>query len=414
MDIKREPRTNRKRYILGAAGVMVLLIVTVALAQLEPAAPTVDRATAWTDTVQRGTMLRQVRGPGTLVPERIRWISSVTSGRVEAVHVMPGREVQPETVLMEILNPDVRIEALQAESQLTDAMAQLVTLRTTMANDRLTQKSLVAQVQAEYLSARRTAESNEFLADRGLIAEPELISSRERADALATRLEAEQERLGVTEAALQERIRSQQQQIERLRQVAASQRDRVGAMVVRAGVEGVVTELTLQEGQWVTPGQTLARVVQPGRLKAVLRIPEVQAKDIAVGQPAKIDTRNGIIDGRVMRIDPAVENGAVNVDVMLEGELPRGARPDLSVDGTIEVERLDDVLHVGRPAYGQAESTVGLFRLMPGGDEAVRVPVRLGRSSVNTIEIVEGLEEGDVVILSDLSAYDDSDRIRLR
>lgn len=414
MDIKREPQKNRKRYILAGVGIATLAVVTVALANLDPAAPTVDRATIWTDSVVRGTMLRQVRGPGTLVPERIRWISSVSAGRVERVHVRPGAEVTPETILLEILNPDVQIEALQAERQATDAEGQLVNLRTTLANDRLTQKSLVAQVQADYLNAQRTAESNEFLAERGLIAQPELISSRERAEALATRYEAEQERLGVTENAMQERIRAQQQQVARMREVAASHRNRVEAMVVRAGVEGVVTELQLEEGQWVSPGQMLARVVQPGQLKAVLRIPEVQAKDIAIGQSAKIDTRNGVIDGSVMRIDPAVENGAVSVDVMLEGELPRGARPDLSVDGTIEVERLDDVLYVGRPAYGQAESTVGLFKLLPNGDEALRVPVRLGRSSVNTIEVVEGLEEGDVVILSDLSAYDDDDRIRVR
>lgn len=414
MDIQREKKPKHKRYALIAAVGAVFVAVTVALANLEPAAPTVDRATIWTDSVKRGTMLRQVRGPGTLVPEKIRWISSVSAGRVEHVHVRPGREVTPETILLEILNPDVGIEALQAERQLSDAQAQIVNLRTTLANERLTQKALVAQVRAEYLSAKRTAESNEFLAEKGLIAQPELISSRERAEALATRLETEHERLAVTEGAMQERIRAQRQQVQRLREVAASQRDRVDAMVVRAGVEGVVTELTLQEGQWVTPGQTLARIVQPGQLKAVLRIPEVQAKDIAIGQPAKIDTRNGVVDGRVTRIDPAVENGAVNVDVMLEGELPRGARPDLSVDGTIEVDRLDDVLYVGRPAYGQAESTVGLFKVLPGGSEAVRVPVRLGRSSVNTIEIVEGLEHGDVVILSDLSAYDASDRIRLR
>lgn len=414
MDIQREPRKNRKRYVMAGVAVLVLTIVTVALARMEPAAPTVDRATIWTDSVVRGTMLRQVRGPGTLVPERIRWISSVNAGRVERVHVRPGREVTPETILLEIVNPDVQIEALQAERQLTDAHAQLVNLRTTLANDRLTQRSLVAQVRAEYLSAQRTAESNEFLAEKGLIAQPELISSRERAEALATRFETEQDRLEVIETSMQERIRSQLQQIARLGEVVGSHRNRVESMVVRAGVEGVVTELNLQEGQWVTPGQTLARIVQPGQLKAVLRIPEVQAKDIAIGQPAAIDTRNGIIDGHVMRIDPAVENGAVNVDIALEGELPRGARPDLSVDGTIEVERLDAVLYLGRPAYGQAESTVGLFKLLPGGNEAVRVPVRLGRSSVNTIEVIEGLQEGDVVILSDLSAYDDHDRIRVR
>lgn len=414
MDIPREPAPKHRRYLLIAAGVAAVVLVTVALAQLQPAAPAVDRATIWTDTVQHGTMVRQVRGPGTLVPEKIRWISSVSAGRVERIDVRPGAEVTPETVLLEISNPDVRIESLQADRQLTDAAAQLVNLRSTLASDRLTQKATVAQVQADYLGARRTAENNEVLAEKGLISQPELASSRERADALATRLEAERERLEIVESATQERIRAQAQQIERLREVSSFQRTRVGAMVVRAGVGGTVTELPLEEGQWVNPGQTLARIVQPGRLKAVLRIPEVQAKDIAIGQPAKIDTRNGVIDGRVTRIDPAVEDGSVRVDVTLEGELPRGARPDLSVDGTIEIERLEDVLYVGRPAYGQAQSTVGLFKLLPDGSEAVRVPVRLGRSSVNTIEITSGLEEGDVVILSDLSSFDAADRIRVR
>lgn len=414
MDIQRERVPNRRRLVIIAAAAAVVVLVTVALTQLEPAAPTVDRATVWTDTVQRGTMIRQVRGPGTLVPEQIRWISSVSAGRVERIDVRPGAEVTPGTILLEILNPDVQIESLQADRQLTDAAAQLVNLRTTLANEKLSQRSTVAQVEADYLNAKRTAENNEALAKLGLISEPELVSSRERALALATRLAAERERLEIIDGAMAQRVHAQAQQIERLREVATFQRSRVESMVVRAGVSGIVTELTLEEGQWVTPGQTLARIVQPGRLKAVLRIPEVQAKDLAIGQAAKIDTRNGIIDGRIGRIDPAVESAAVRVDVLLEGELPRGARPDLSVDGTIEIERLDDVLHVGRPAYGQAESTVGLFRLQPGSGEAVRVPVRLGRSSVSTIEIVSGLREGDVVILSDLSSFEAVDRMRLR
>lgn len=414
MDIQRERVPNRRRYVLIAAAAAVVVLVTVALAQLDPAAPTVDRATIWMDTVERGTMIRQVRGPGTLVPEQIRWISSVSAGRVERIDVRPGAEVTPETILLEIRNPDVQIESLQADRQLTDAASQLVTLRTTLANEKLSQRSTVAQVEADYLNARRTAENNEALAELGLISEPELVSSRERAEALATRLAAERERLEIIDGAMAQRIRAQAQQIERLREVATFQRSRVESMVVRAGVSGIVTELTLEEGQWVNPGQTLARIVQPSRLKAVLRIPEVQARDLAIGQAAQIDTRNGIIDGRIGRIDPAVENGAVRVDVLLDGELPRGARPDLSVDGTIEIERLEDVLYVGRPAYGQAESTVGLFKLQPGGGEAVRVPVRLGRSSVSTIEIISGLREGDIVILSDLSSFDAADRIRLR
>ena len=414
MDIKRAPASRRRRYAIMGAGAAALVLAAVGLAQMEPATPTVDRAALWTDTVRHGTMLREVRGPGTLVPEKMRWISSVSAGRVERIDLRPGTEVTPETVLLEIRNPDVQIESLQADRQLTDAAAQLINLRTTLANERLTQRATVAQVQADYLSARRTAENNVVLAEQGLISQPELESSREQAAARAARLEAERERLATIEGAMQQRIGAQSQQVERLREVAAFQRGRVAAMVVRAGVHGVVTELPLEEGQWVNPGQILARIVQPGRLKAVLRVPEAQARDVAIGQVAQVDTRNGVVPGRVARIDPAVENGAVRVDVTLDGELPRGARPDLSVDGTIEVERLDGVLHVGRPASGQAESTVALFRLVPGGSEAVRVPVRLGRSSVNTIEIASGLRAGDVVVLSDLSAYEKADRIRIR
>lgn len=414
MDIPRDTGPNYKRYALIALAVVGVVAVTVALARLEPAPPTVERATVWIDTVERGTMVRRVRGPGTLVPEQIRWISSVTAGRVERIEVQPGQEVEPRTVLLQVLNPDVEVRALQAERQLTDAEAQLVNLRTSLAEQRLTQQANVAQVEADYLNARRTAENNEVLAERGLISEPELISSRERANALQTRLETERERLGVIENAMEERIRAQGQQIERLRSIAQFQRERVESMLVRAGVEGVVVEMPLEEGQWVNPGQSLARIVQPGPLKAEVRIPETQATELAIGQPAMVDTRNDTIPGSVMRIDPAAEGGTVTVDIRLDGELPASARPNLSVDGTIEVDRLEDVLYVGRPAYGQPRSTVGLFKLLPDDEEAVRVQVRLGRSSVNTIRILNGLEQGEQVILSDMSAWDDVDRVRLR
>lgn len=414
MDIPREASPKRKRYILIGLAIVAIVLVTVALARLEPAPPTVERATVWVDTVRRGTMVRRVRGPGTLVPEQVRWISAVTAGRVERIEMLPGEEVDPREVLLELRNPDVRVEALQADRQLTDAEAQLVNLRTTLANDRLTQEATVAQVEADFLNAQRTAQNNEALEADGLISEPELISSRERAEALATRLDVERQRLGVIEQAMEEQIQAQRQQVERLRAIAEFQSERVGSMVVRAGVDGVLVELPLEEGQWVTPGQPLARIVQPGPLKAEVRIPETQATELTVGQPALIDTRSDTIPGTVARIDPAAESGTVTVDVRLEGEQPQSARPNLSVDGTIEVARLDDVLYVGRPAYGQPRSIVGLFRLTESGDEAVRVQARLGESSVNTIQVLNGLEAGDRVVLSDMSSWDDVDRVRLR
>lgn len=413
MDIKREARPKRKRYIVIAAVVLSVVVVTVALARLEPAPPSVDRATMWFDTVQRGTMVREVRGPGTLVPERVRIISAVTAGRVERLPVLPGVEVDPNTVLLEISNPDVRVQMLQAQRGMTDAEAQLVNLRTRLANDRLTQRATVARVEAEYLDALRTADNNGPLAEKGLISQSELISSRERAEALSTQLDVERERLQVIEQSMEEQIQAQTQQVERLRSIAQFQQRRVESMVVRAGVDGVLVEMQLEEGQWVTPGQVLARIVQPGPLKAEIQIPETQAAEVVVGQPAFIDLRNDTIQGSVIRIDPAAEGGSVLIDVRLDGELPPGARPQLNVQGTVEVARLSDVLYVGRPAYGQANSTVGLFKLTERGNEAVRLTVRLGANSVNTVEVVDGLQEGDIVILSDMSEWDSHDRVRL-
>src|SRR5690606_15341635 len=380
----------------------------------EPAAPTVDRSVVFTDTVRRGTMVRQVRGPGNLVPEDIRWITTLTPGRVERVHVRPGTEVKRGTLLLELSNPDVNIQALQAEQALTAAEARLVELRTNLETQRLNQQAVVAAVRREYEEALRQVRTNEELAREGLVSTIELENARGRAEELRIRNEVEQERLRILTESIEAQLQVQRDQVERLRAIAEFQREQVESMRIRATADGVLQQMNLEVGQWVIPGNTLGAIVQPGRLKAELRIPETQIRDVTVGQPVQIDTRNGIVPGRVLRIDPSVTSGAVKVEVALEGELPRGARPDLSVDGTIEVERLEDVLYVGRPAYGQAESTVGLFKLVEGGSHAVRVPVRLGRASVNTIEVVDGLQVGDIVILSDMSAWDQYDRVRIR
>ena len=414
MDIKRDPPKKTKKYVYGGIAIVGVALITMALSRMEPAAPSVERATLWIDTVRRGEMVRQVRGPGTLVPEQIRYISALTAGRVEALPLRPGVTVTAETIILEMSNPDVQLEALEAQRQLSAAEAALVTLRTSLQSDRLNQESQVATVNQQYQDAVRQAEVQQALDKRGLTSAAERDRAKELADALATRLRLERERLAVVTNSIERQIALQEQQVQRMRAVAQFQQDRIASMKVRAGSDGVLQALPLELGQWVVSGEQLARVAEPGRLKAELRIPETQAKDVVPGQPTSIDTRNGIIAGRVMRIDPAAENGTVGVEVALEGELPRGARPDLSVDGTIEIERLSNVMYVGRPAYGQAESTVGIFKLDPDGKTASRVNVRLGRSSVNTIEVVQGLNVGDLVIISDMSAWDAQERVRLR
>jgi multidrug resistance efflux pump len=388
-------------------------MTTVALARLKPAAPSVDRATLWIDTVRQGTMLRQVRGPGTLVPEQIRYISAVTPGRIEKINLLAGQKVQKGTVLLEISNPDVQLQFLDSERQLSAAQAELVNLRSTLEQARLNQLASVAQAKAQFNDASRTAKLNEELAAKQLASAYDLSRTKEAVEEQKVRLEVEQQRLRVQTEAMQRQLAVQEAQVARLKNIVDFRRSQIAAMQITAGADGVLAEMPMQIGQWVTPGVTLARVVEPGRLKAVLRIPETQAKDIVLGQVASVDTRNGIIPGHVMRIDPSSQNGTVGVDVALDGALPRGARPDLSVDGTIEIERLNNVLYVGRPAYGQPESTVGLFKLDDSG-EAVRVSAKLGRSSVNTIEVLGGLKKGDAVILSDMSAWDQVDRVKVK
>ena len=413
MDIPRQT-VRKRRWIYAVLAIVAVAGTAIALSALEPASPTVERAAVWMDTVSRGDMIRQVRGPGTLVPEQIRYISAQTAGRVERVLAQPGTTVEPGTVLLELSNPDVHLQMMEAQRQLSAAESELANLRATLENQRLNQEGSVSTVNSQYREAKRQYDANVELAAKGLISRLEMRRVQDQAEELAARLEIEKKRLDFISQSMKAQLSAQQSQVQRLRGLVDFQQRYLESLHVRAGTSGVLRELPLQEGQWVNPGSNLAVVVQPGRLKAELRIPETQAKDLVVGLRASIDTRNGIIPGRVMRIDPAVQNGTVTVDVALEGQLPRGARPDLSVDGTIEIERLKNVLYVGRPAYGQPESTVGLFRMGPDGESASRVNVRLGRSSVNTIEIVSGLREGDVVILSDMSQWDSADRVRLK
>jgi multidrug resistance efflux pump len=414
VDIPRAPaKRGRKQLIYGAIALALVVLASLGLHGLKPAAPRIDRSAVWIDSVQRGPLVIEVRGPGTLVPERIRYISAVTAGRVEHRLAEAGQQVKPETILLELSNPDVQLEALESERQLTAAQAERVNLRATLAGQRLNQEAAVAEAKAGYLDGKRNAEASETLAVKQLISANDVSRARERMEELATRYKVEQERLEVMVQAADSQLALQDAQVTRLRDVTNFQRGRIRSMEVRAGANGILQELSLEVGQWAQSGAQLARIVEPGKLKAVLRIPETQAKDVTIGQPAAIDTRNGIVQGRVSRIDPAVLNGTVTVDVSLAGEMPRGARPDLSVDGTIQVERLNNVLHLGRPAYGQAGSTVGLFKLVEGGGAAVRTNVRLGRTSVNTVEVLGGLQAGDRVIISDMSRWDGVDRVRV-
>jgi len=415
VDIPRKPRNTRKRnLIVGGCVVVAVVAITLALSRLRSAAPVVDRSGLWTDTVKRGPMLREVKGPGTLVPEQIRLITADTAGRVERIPLRPGAKVEPGTILMELSNPDVMLQALDAERQLAQAEADLINLRATTDGNTLVTKSGLATLEAQTADAERRAKADQKLAHDGVISDVDARQQLEHATELRDRLELEKKRLGVVAGSGKEQVAAQRAQIDRLRAVVAFRRKQVDSMKVRSVDKGVLSELPLELGQWVVPGQLLAKVVQPERLKAVLRIPETQARDLALHLPATIDTRNGIVKGQVSRISPAANQGSVEVDVSLPAELPRGARPDLTVEGTIEIERLANVLYVGRPAGAQPNGQVELFKLVNGGDEAHRVKVKLGRSSVSTVEVLEGLAEGDAVILSDMSQWDTTDRVRLR
>ncbi|HEY6359819.1 MAG TPA: HlyD family efflux transporter periplasmic adaptor subunit [Vicinamibacterales bacterium] len=418
VDIARDPAIIRRRRLrqsaYAVAGALVLILVSVALARMEPAAPSVDRATLLVDTVTRGVLVRQVRGLGTLVPEDTRWLPANTDGRVERILLRPGADVGPESVVLELSNPQVEQEALNARLAVQSAEAALANLRVQLQNDLLTQQAQVASIEAEYKQAQMDAEANKELADQQLVAGIVLKQSQLRADTLQTRYEIEKKRQSMAEDSLGTRIRVQQAALDQARAVSNLQESRLAALKVRPGFAGVLQQVPVEVGQRVAPGQNLARVADPARLKAELRIPETQAKDVEIGQLAQIDTRNGIIAGRVSRKDPAAVSGTVTVDVSLTEALPRGAVPDLSVDGTIELERVASTLQVGRPAFGQEQSTIALFKVVDASGNAERAQVRVGRSSVNRIEIVSGLGEGDQVVLSDMSAWDAVDRVRLR
>ncbi len=414
MDVARVKKPNHRRSVLIGAGVLAAIVLVTAVSRLRPAAPTVERQTLSIDSVVSGPMVREVRAPGSLVPEQIRWISAVAPGRVEKKLVQPGEKVTAETILMELSNPDVEIQLLQAQRQLTDAQAQLVSLQVDLETRRLTQAGLVATTRSDYLEADRNAKASASMVDQQLISVFDAAKARERAAELTLRLSLEEERLKLLTDNIPVQLAVQREQVERLKAVVQFQRSLAGAMIVRAGANGVLQELPLEVGQFATSGTTIAKVVQPDKLKAVLRVQENQARDVAIGQNAVIDTRNGLVRGHVSRIDPSSSGGMVSVDVALTDSLPKGARPDLSVDGTIEIERLGQVLHVGRPTYGQANSTIGLFRLTPDGSEAERVQVTLGRTSANAVEIVTGLKAGDEVILSDMTRFDAVDRVRVK
>ncbi len=413
MDIPRQkPKVNRVPLIAG--GVVLLIATTVGLAQLKPAAPSVERSTLWIDTVKRGEMLREVRGNGTLVPEDLRVVSALTAGRIDRVVQRPGAQVDVGSVLLEMSNPDVMLQALDAERQTKLAEADLAQLKASLESQRLAAVSTVAEAKRTANEAERALKVAERLASEGLTSSMDIDRARDNLDEAHERQDSEKERLALLTESLHAQLALRQSEVERLRAIAHFQQERVASMTVRAGQKGVLQSLSLQPGQWVNPGQELARVAGQDRLKAVVRIPEQQARDLALGLIAQIDTRNGIVKGHVSRIDPGAQNGTVSVDLAIDGQLPKGARPDLSVDATIEIERLADVTYVGRPADGSAETTAGLFVLDTDGHHAHRVQVQLGRGSANAIEIKNGLKPGDQVILSEMSRWETVDRVKLQ
>ena len=420
MDIARPDlarRRLRRRLWWSLTGVGLVALVSVFLARLEPAVPSVERGALWTNSVRRGDFLRQVRGNGTLVPEQIQFVQAESGGTVERIFIQPGAEVSADSVILELGNPELKQQAFDAEWAAKAAVAQLSKLAVTLESDRLSQESAVASLRTDAKQALLEARANEVLAKDGLVPGIERERSKAKAEDLAARVIIEEKRLKFTADSAKSQLAVQEAEVEKLAVVRDLRRRQVEALRVKAGIEGVLSQLgdreVLQSGQRVAPSATLAKVVVPTRLKAEIRVAETQAKDVTRGQRVEVDTRNGIVSGHVVRVDPAVQNGSVLVEVKLDGPLPKGARPDLSVEGTIELERLTDVLFVGRPMQGQPDSTVGLFKLTENGNRAERVSVKLGRSSVNLIEVVEGLSVGDTVILSDMSQYDSHRRIRL-
>ena len=418
MDIKRSPKSKFKKRvrtgILIALGLIAVGGITYGLTKIKPAAPTLDRSTAVIDTVKRGEMVREVHGNGTLVPQLTRWIPAPADGRVEKILIQAGVEVGAGTVIVELSNPQMQQEAMDAEFQVKTAEAEAENLRVRLESESMTQQSTIASINAEYSQAKLQLDTDETLAKQGLVADLLLRISRVKVQDIANRLKVEQQRLTISGKSTKAQLNAQQSRVAQLRALAKLKKDQVDALKVRAGTNGVLQQVSVQEGQQVTPGLNIARIADPASLKAELKIAETQIKDVKLGQTAKVDTRNGVIDGQVARIDPAAREGTFTVDISFSGPLPSSARPDLSVDGTIELERLTNVLYVGRPAFGQAQQTVGMFRLTADGQEATRTQVTLGRSSVSTIEVLSGLREGEQVIISDTSTMDNYSVIRLR
>lgn len=418
MDIARpdlKKRKIRRQILWSVLGLALLAGVTLFILRLKPAAPTVDRNTVWTDTVKRGNMVRQVRGLGTLVPreDRIRLIPADTDGTVVRIFALPGALVHADTVLMQLANPQLQQEAQDAALQLNEAEADEHNTQVSLESSLMDQRASAADIDAQFQQARLQARTDKALYKLGVISGLTYSDSQGKSDALATRDQLEKEKIALNQKALLTQLAVQKAKVQQARALAELKQRQVEDLNVRAGIDGVLVQLPHQVGEHVPVGTTLAQIIQPDQLKAQLKIAETQARDIQIGQPAEIDTHNGVIPGTVTRIDPAVQNGTVAVDVHLDGTLPKGARPDLSVDGTIDLERMNNVLYVGRPAFGNEDSTISLFKLDPSGKYANRVPVKVGRASVNEIQILSGLQAGDTVILSDMSRWDNVDRIRL-
>lgn len=415
MDIKREPPKKTKRNVLVAGGIVAAVALTVALSKLEARPPSVARAEVIIDSVQRGELVRAVRAPGTLVPENIRYVAAVVSGRVEDRPLRPGSMVTRNTVILELSNPDEQMLLLTAQEALAQAEQNLVTLRATLESNKLAQEANIARLRTQLATAQRNKTTFEALdaSRKGLASENELRAAQEQVVELSTTLGIEERRLKLMETSMAEQISGAEVTVASNKAVVQLRRERIAGLNVIAGIDGQLQSMTLELGQWVNSGQELARVAQPGRFKAVLRVPESQAKDVVVGQKVDVDLHPAIVKGRVMRVDPTSQNATVEVEVALEGEMPQGARSDLSVDGTIEIDRLPDVLFVQRPGNSQPDQTVGLFKLEPDGKTAVRTNVKFGKASVNLIEVVAGLQIGDKILISDMGTYDNVNRVRI-
>jgi len=417
VDIARpEPKRRRRllRIIYSAAGLVLVALGMLGLSRLKAAAPTVDKTTVWTDTVKRGPMLREVRGLGTLVPETIRVIPAATDGRVEQRLLLPGTPVNAKTVILELSNAELQQSVLDAGFQLKGAEAEYNNLKAQLENQLMEQRSKAAGKRSEYHQAQLQHEADDQLYKFGITAEIVWKTSQVKEEELGKQSEIAEKQVETFAQSIEAQLAVQQAKVDGQRALFVLKQHQLDQLDVRPGIDGVLQELAVEVGQQVTPGTILARVAQPAHLKAQVKIAETQAKDVAIGQTALIDTHNGAVPGHVTRIDPSVQNGTVSVDVALDGMPPPGSRPDLSVEGTIEIERLADVLSTGRPVHGETDSTVGLFKVMDDGSDAVRVQVKLGRTSVNSVEILQGLSAGDRVILSDMSSWDNFDRVRLR